>query len=41
LLENDITIHVVVTEYKSIGVDDPQDILKILKILGKRSKMNI
>jgi len=41
LLENDIAIHVVVTEHKSIGVDDPEDILKILKILGKRNKINI
>ncbi|RPJ10881.1 MAG: 3-deoxy-manno-octulosonate cytidylyltransferase [Desulfobacteraceae bacterium] len=37
LLENDIPIHVVITEHKSIGVDSPEDIRTILKILDKKS----
>ncbi len=36
LLENDIPIHVVLTEHKSIGVDKPEDILKIYELLGKK-----
>lgn len=41
LLENDIPIHVVLTEHKSIGVDSPEDVLAICEILGKRNKENI
>lgn len=36
LLENDIPIHVVVTEHKSIGVDTPEDVKTILKILENK-----
>ncbi|MGB5159310.1 3-deoxy-manno-octulosonate cytidylyltransferase [Desulfobacterium sp. N47] len=36
LLENDIAIHVVLTEHESIGVDRPEDIKMILEILYKR-----
>jgi 3-deoxy-manno-octulosonate cytidylyltransferase (CMP-KDO synthetase) len=36
LLENDIPIHVVITEHKSMGVDSPEDIKKILNILDKQ-----
>lgn len=35
LLENDIPIHVVLTKHKSIGVDCPEDIKTICKILDK------
>jgi len=35
LLENDIPIHVCVTQYRSIGVDTPQDIQLIEKMLKK------
>jgi len=41
LLENDIPIHVVLTEHKSFGVDKPEDILTICEILGRRNKKNI
>ncbi len=41
LLENDISIHVVLTEHKSIGVDKPEDVLTICDILGRRNKKNI
>ncbi len=41
LLENDIPIHVVLTEHKSIGVDKPEDVLAICKIIGKRNRENI
>jgi len=41
LLENDISIHVVLTEHKSIGVDKPEDVLTIREILGRRNKENI
>jgi 3-deoxy-manno-octulosonate cytidylyltransferase (CMP-KDO synthetase) len=41
LLENDIPIHVVLTEHESIGVDKPEDVLKICEILGKRNKETI
>jgi len=41
LLENDIPIHVVLTEHKSIGVDKLEDVLAICEILGKRNKENI
>ncbi|MDP3283112.1 MAG: 3-deoxy-manno-octulosonate cytidylyltransferase [Desulfobacterales bacterium] len=34
LLENDIPIHVVVTEHKSVGVDSPEDIKTILKMMN-------
>jgi 3-deoxy-manno-octulosonate cytidylyltransferase (CMP-KDO synthetase) len=40
LLENDIPIHVVLTEHKSIGVDNPEDVLTICEILGKSNKEN-
>ena len=33
LLENDIPIHVMVTKHKSIGVDRPEDIEKVSKII--------
>ena len=36
LLENDIPIHVVLTEHKSIGVDKPEDVLAICEILDKK-----
>ena len=36
LLENDIPIHVVLTEHKSIGVDKPEDIKTICEILDKK-----
>lgn len=36
LLENDIPVHVVLTEHESIGVDRPEDIEMILEILDKR-----
>jgi 3-deoxy-manno-octulosonate cytidylyltransferase (CMP-KDO synthetase) len=34
LLENDIPMHVVVTEHRSIGVDRPEDLAVIEKLLG-------
>ena len=36
LLENDISVHVVVTEHKSTGVDCPEDIKTICDILDKK-----
>lgn len=33
LIENDIPIHVVVTTYKSVGVDRPEDLKRVLEIL--------
>jgi len=36
LLENDIPIHVVLTEHRSIGVDKPEDVLAICEILDKK-----
>jgi 3-deoxy-manno-octulosonate cytidylyltransferase (CMP-KDO synthetase) len=39
LLENDIPINVVLTEHKSIGVDKPEDIVKLSEILGKTGKV--
>jgi 3-deoxy-manno-octulosonate cytidylyltransferase (CMP-KDO synthetase) len=39
LLENGIPIHVVITNHKSIGVDRPEDIKTVSKIL--QGKMNI
>jgi 3-deoxy-manno-octulosonate cytidylyltransferase (CMP-KDO synthetase) len=33
LLENDIPIHVVVTEHQSLGVDRPEDIDRVTEIL--------
>jgi 3-deoxy-manno-octulosonate cytidylyltransferase (CMP-KDO synthetase) len=41
LLENDIPIHVVLTEHKSIGVEKPEDLLTICEIIGRRNKENI
>jgi len=35
LLENDIPVHVVITQYRSIGVDRPEDLGTVSKILGK------
>ena len=37
LLEEGIDIHVVVTEYSSIGVDRPEDIQKVLTVMKKES----
>ncbi|MBU3948904.1 MAG: 3-deoxy-manno-octulosonate cytidylyltransferase [Proteobacteria bacterium] len=42
LLENNIPVHVVLTEHESIGVDRPEDIKMILEILNRRKdKRNI
>jgi len=35
LLENEIPVHVVITEYQSIGVDRPEDLEIVNRILGK------
>ncbi len=35
LLENEIPVHVLITKHKSIGVDLPEDIEKVIKILKK------
>ncbi len=35
LLENDIPIHVVLTEHKSIGVDTPEDLENVISIIEK------
>lgn len=35
LLENDIPIHVVVTSHQSIGVDRPEDIEKVIKLMNR------
>ena len=35
LLENGIPIHVVITNYKSMGVDRPEDIETVTRILEK------
>jgi len=37
LLENEIPVHVLVTKHRSIGVDRPDDIEKVSKILKKES----
>ncbi len=37
LLENDISVHVVITEHESMGVDVPEDIQVISEILNKRN----
>ena len=34
LIENDIPVHVVVTAHKSVSVDRPEDLKKVLEILG-------
>ena len=34
-LDNKIAVHVIVTEYRSFGVDVPEDIEKIEKLLKK------
>ncbi|WDN90356.1 3-deoxy-manno-octulosonate cytidylyltransferase (CMP-KDO synthetase) [Desulfosarcina sp. BuS5] len=34
LLENNIPIHIVVTDYQSIGVDRPEDIKKVIKAVS-------
>jgi 3-deoxy-manno-octulosonate cytidylyltransferase (CMP-KDO synthetase) len=36
LLENRIPMHIVETEYQSIGVDRPEDIPKVIKIMQKQ-----
>ncbi len=36
LLENGIPIHVVVTEHKSIGVDRPEDLAAVARILSRK-----
>ena len=36
-LESGISIHVVVTDYRSIGIDRPEDIKTVSKILMQRS----
>jgi len=38
LLENNIPIHIVETQHRSIGVDRPQDIETVTKILSKKEK---
>jgi 3-deoxy-manno-octulosonate cytidylyltransferase (CMP-KDO synthetase) len=35
LLENEIPVHVVITEYQSVGVDRPEDLEIVNRILGK------
>ena len=35
LLENDIPVHVVITQYQSVGVDRPEDLEIVSRILGK------
>ena len=35
LLENEIPVHVVITEYQSVGVDRPEDLKIVSRILGK------
>ncbi|MGD9384145.1 MAG: 3-deoxy-manno-octulosonate cytidylyltransferase [Desulfobacterales bacterium] len=35
LLENDIPVHVVITQYQSVGVDRPEDLKIVSRILGK------
>jgi len=37
LLENEIPVHVLITKHRSIGVDRPDDIEKVSKILKKES----
>jgi 3-deoxy-manno-octulosonate cytidylyltransferase (CMP-KDO synthetase) len=37
LLENEIPIHVVITEHQCIGIDRPEDIKTVSKILMQRS----
>jgi 3-deoxy-manno-octulosonate cytidylyltransferase (CMP-KDO synthetase) len=37
LLENEIPIHVVITEHQCIGVDRPEDIKTVSKILMQRT----
>ncbi len=37
LLENEMPVHVLITKHRSIGVDRPDDIKKISKILKKES----
>jgi 3-deoxy-manno-octulosonate cytidylyltransferase (CMP-KDO synthetase) len=35
LLENDIPVHVVITQYQSVGVDRPEDLEIVSRILGE------
>ena len=37
LLENRIQIHVVITSHTTVGVDKPEDIEKVVKLLGKNA----
>ena len=37
LLENDINIHIVITEHQTIGVDRPEDIESVSKIILKKN----
>ena len=39
LLENEIPVHVMVTKHRSIGVDRPEDIEKVRKILKEQRKI--
>ncbi|RLB57968.1 MAG: 3-deoxy-manno-octulosonate cytidylyltransferase, partial [Deltaproteobacteria bacterium] len=41
LLENDVPVHVVITQYQSVGVDRPQDIEIVSRILGKTCNISI
>ena len=38
LLENNIPLHIVLTEHKSIGVDRPEDLERVSKIILERGK---
>ena len=40
LLENNIPIHVVVTEYQSVSVDRPEDIDRVIKMINRQDKPN-
>ena len=39
LLENNIPIHVVVTEYQSISVDRPEDIDAVIEMIKRQDKL--
>jgi 3-deoxy-manno-octulosonate cytidylyltransferase (CMP-KDO synthetase) len=41
LLENGIPIHVVTTDYRSIGVDRPEDILTVSNLLASKTKQDL
>lgn len=38
LLENDIPIHVVLTEHKSVGVDTPEDLENVISLLNSKKR---